>query len=52
MESIEIKEACLALYARLAIDKECNIMIVLEADLIYDVLSLGSERALIKQWSG
>lgn len=40
IDNLEIKEACLAIYTKLAMDKECNIMIVLESDLIYDVLSL------------
>ena len=39
-EDLDVKEACLCLYVRLAQDRESNILIVLEADLIYDVLSL------------
>ncbi len=31
---------CLCLYVRLAMDRENNILIVLDSDLIYDVLSL------------
>eukprot|EP00347_Sterkiella_histriomuscorum_P009187 403342191 len=39
-EDLRVKEASLCLYVRLAQDKDNNIQIVLEADLIYDVLSL------------
>jgi len=39
-EDLSVKEHCLCLYTRLAMDKEHNIQIVLDSDLIYDVLSL------------
>ena len=40
-EDMEIKELCLGVYVRMAVDKDNKVMnIVLDSDLIYDILSL------------